>query len=207
MIALRALVPYAAPTAAPAGAPLLRCELCGAPLGGPHRHVVERGVRGVRCACVACGVLFLGGAAAAPYRTVPDRIAKDPAFAMTTERWVELGIPVGLAFLVRDAASARVVAGYPGPAGVTDAELDPAAWSAIERATPLAARLEPDVEALLVRGERGARAMACYLIPITLAYELAGRLRGCWRGFSGGDEAHRELAAFFAELDRRGESR
>ena len=101
------------------------------------------------------------------------------------------------------ARSAGVVC-YPGPAGVTDAELEPAVWSAIARATPLASDLEDDVEALLVRGARGEQSLACYLVPISMAYELVGRLRGSWRGFSGGEGADAELARFFGVLEERG---
>jgi len=178
------------------------CELCSAPIGDRHRHVVEIGKRGALCACEACGLLFANADARARYRTVPDRVRADRSFALTAHDWAQLGIPVGVAFCYRDAA--RTVICYPGPAGIVDAELDPATWDAVAGATPLAGSLEPHVEALLVRGKRGQAAMACYLVPITAAYELVGKLRASWRGFSGGDEAERELDAFFASLDRRG---
>ncbi|MDB4959791.1 MAG: hypothetical protein JWO36_7360 [Myxococcales bacterium] len=205
MIALRGLAPFTAPSATRTRSPSEAiCELCASPLGAHHRHVVEIGVRGVQCTCQACAILFSRSDSETRFRTVPDRVLGDPAFAMTTSRWVELGIPVGLAFCFFDSASGHAVISYPGPAGVTEAELEPAVWEAIVAATPLAAQLERDVEAILVHGERGAPTMACYLVPISSAYELAGRLRTCWRGFSGGDEAAREIAAFFADLDRRG---
>jgi hypothetical protein len=178
------------------------CELCSAPIGDRHRHIVEVGKRGVMCACEACGLLFANVDANTRYRTVPDRVRADRTFALTAHDWASLGIPVGVAFCYREAA--RAVICYPGPAGIVDAEVDPATWDAIAAATPLAATLEPDVEALLVRGVRGQPAMTCYLVPITAAYELVGRLRASWRGFSGGDDAERELDAFFAGLDRRG---
>lgn len=128
----------------------------------------------------------------------------DPAFAMSGERWESLGIPVRLAFLYRDSARDRAVVSYPGPAGVIEGDIEAAVWEAIANATPLVAELRDDVEALLVHGDRGDAVLSCHLVPITSAYELAGRLRRCWRGFSGGEEANRELASFFAELDRRG---
>ena len=116
-------------------------------------------------------------------------------------------IPVGIAVFFRDSTRDQVFACYPGPAGIVDAEIDPAVWREVEAASPLARGLEADVEALLVRSQRETAAMSCHLVPITAAYELAGRLRACWSGFTGGDEVRRELAAFFAELDQRGGQR
>jgi hypothetical protein len=200
MTGLSILAPFVATRPRPE---VEHCELCGAPLPEKHRHVVELAERRLSCACHACGILFGRGDTSARFRTVPERVLADPAFAMTPARWAELGIPVGLAFFFASSRLGRHVACYPGPAGVTEAELAPEAWEALEAVTSLAGALQPDVEALLVHGERGAPVFDCYLIPIDAAYELAGRLRRSWRGFSGGEEARRELAAFFAELERR----
>lgn len=181
-----------------------RCELCAAPIAAAHRHVVELGRRGVLCACTACAILFTSVEPGTRFRTVANRVLVDPSCALTTEQWASAGIPVALAFCYRESATGRVLVCYPGPAGIVDGELDDAAWRTVAAATALASQLEPDIEALLVRGTRGAPRMRCYLVPISSAYELAARLRGSWRGLSGGDEAERELAAYFAELDARG---
>ena len=199
MIALRPLARLA--SAPERATPDARCELCTQPIGDAHRHVVEIGTRGILCACHACAILFGHRDREARYRTVPDRVRIDRRYALPPER---LGIPVGVAFCYRESAAGRLVACYPGPAGIVDSELPDGAWDALVAATPLAAELEPDVEALLVHGERGSSALACYLVPITAAFELAGRLRRSWSGFSGGEDAERELATFFGELDRRG---
>ena len=199
MIAIR---PLAHLVAAPGRTSGPRCELCATPIGDAHRHVVEIGARGVLCACSACAILFGSGERGARYRTIPDRVRIDARFALPPER---LGMPVGLAFCFHDSTRHRPVACYPGPAGVVDAELPPEAWDALVAATPLASLLEPDVEALLLHGRRGGSPVRCYLVPITAAYELAGRLRTQWSGFTGGEPADRELAAFFAELDARGQ--
>ncbi|MCW5809118.1 MAG: hypothetical protein KIT31_42585, partial [Deltaproteobacteria bacterium] len=180
------------------------CELCGAALADEHRHVVEQGRPGVLCACRACGILFERGDAVARYRTVPERVRRAGELALTADRWAELGIPVALAICYRDTARGGIVC-YPGPAGVIEAELAPEAWEALAAATPLARDLADDVEALLVRGARGERALACYLVPISAGYELVARLRAVWEGFSGGERAEAELARFFADLDRRGQ--
>jgi hypothetical protein len=181
-----------------------RCELCAAPIAAAHRHVVELGRRGVLCACHACAILFTRVEPSARFRTVADRVLADRSCALSAEQWASAGIPVALAFCYRASTTGRVLVCYPSPAGIVDGELDDAAWRTISATTALASQLEPDIEALLVRGTRGASRMTCYLVPISSAYELAARLRGSWRGFSGGDEADRELAAFFAELDARG---
>jgi len=201
MIGLRSLAPFAGPPRATAA----RCEVCASPIPEQHRHVVEVAeprVRGVACACQACAILFEGGDASGRYHTVPDRVLRDPAFALPA---AQLGVPVGLACFVRE--DERVATWYPGPAGLTDGELDGGAWAALVAATPLAAQLVPHVEALVVYTPRSGPPRGCYLVPVTAAYELAGRLRRTWQGFTGGDEAQAELAAFFAELDARGGKR
>ena len=175
------------------------CELCSVPLGQAHRHVVEVGRRDVLCACAACAILFAAGERSARYRTVPDRVRVDRELALVPQR---IGIPVGVAFCMRS-SSDQLIARYPGPAGIVDAELAAEDWHTLAAATPLVAQLEPDVEALLLHGDRAGSHAVCYLIPITAAYELVARLRGTWQGFTGGDQAHREVAAFFAELDRK----
>lgn len=201
MIALRPLARLSrAPERVPTD-PL--CELCTAPIADRHSHVAELGKRAILCACRACAILFARSERGARFRTVPDRVRTDRRFALSPDR---LGIPVGLAFCYRDTTRDHFAAVYPGPAGTVDAELAPEAWDALAAATPLAAQLEPDVEALLVYSQRGGQHTRCYLVPITAAYELAGRLRESWRGFTGGAEADREIAAFFAELDARGEA-
>jgi hypothetical protein len=204
MMDLRALRTYTAsplPTAS-----VTRCELCTLPLGDSHDHIVEIGTSGALCACRACAFLFTSGETMSRYRTVPRRVLRDPDLALTAAAWAELGIPVGLAFCVRHTEPPRTMVRYPGPAGIVDAELDPEVWDRISAATVLADQLVPEVEALLIHGERGSHTLACYLVPITAAYELVARLRTTWRGFSGGDEAMREIATFFADLDHQGGS-
>ena len=206
MIGLPALAKYV--SADPRGTSTVRCELCSGPLEPQHRHVVELGKRGVQCACRACGILFSRGEPGGHFRTIPDRFRTDPNFGVAPERWSELGIPVSLAICHRDSVRGQAIISYPGPAGLTEAELEADVWEALRRATPLADELEPDVEALLVCGvsHRGPQAMACYLVPISSAYELVGRLRGVWEGFGGGARADAELAAFLAELEVKGVS-
>jgi len=67
------------------------------------------------------------------------------------------------------------------------------------------AELEPDVETLLVHGRAEAGGFDCFLAPIDACYELVGRVRRTWRGFHGGEEARREIDAFFAGLRAKSE--
>jgi hypothetical protein len=180
------------------------CELCAAPLGDGHAHVVDLRRRAVRCACAACAVLFRDpGAGAGQFRTVPDRVLSDPERRLSDAEWAALEIPVGLAFLLRSGATGRWVAVYPGPAGAIESALPLEAWSTLSARLPLAAACEADVEALLVRAERGGGAPELLLVPVDRCYALAGRLRRVWRGFEGGAEARAEIDAFFAGLRAR----
>jgi hypothetical protein len=187
-MSFRSLRRYVVPEARPAS-----CELCGAPLGESHRHVVERARRGVSCACWACAVLFTDGDR---FRTVPERVLADATFDPAPEAWAALGVPVRLSFLVRH--DGAWTASYPSPAGPVEAPLDEAAAAALVAMTPLAALALDDVEALLLRRPRD-----CLLVPVDACYELAGKIRRTWRGFTGGADAERAIDELCAELRAR----
>ena len=99
-----------------------------------------------------------------------------------------------------------MVAFYPSPAGATESLLALEAWKEIEARSPALEAMEPDVEALLVRGDADGERLETFLVPIDTCYELTGRVRRLWRGFDGGDEARGELARFFADLRGRCEA-
>ncbi|MFJ4184022.1 DUF5947 family protein [Kitasatospora sp. NPDC089509] len=179
-----------------------QCGLCGRDLPPGHRHLVDVEDRALACSCTACGLLFeQPGAAGGRYRTVPDRVLTDPDGTVDERAWSVLGVPVGTVFLFRNAVLDRLLAFYPGPAGATESEVDQEAWQRALGANRLAAALEPDVEALLLRRTEGR--VSCFLVPIDVCYELVGRLRRCWHGFDGGAEAQAELDAFFGQLTVR----
>jgi hypothetical protein len=189
---------FAAPrpaTASAAAATGERCELCGEKLGAEHPHLVDLKRRSIGCACTACALLFIrpGGR----YRTVPDRVCHDPAAPLTDAEWAELRIPVDVAFFFVNSALGRVVASYPSPAGVTECELDLAAWDRLAAARPLLRAPTPDVEAILVLDAEA------FLVPIDTCYSLAGALRLNWHGFDGGAEVRRILADLRDSLRRR----
>lgn len=179
------------------------CELCGVAVAeDAHRHLVEVEKRSLVCACTACALLFdRPGAGGGRFRLVPRRYLADPGHPLDDGAWELLQIPVGVAFFFRNASLDRLVALYPSPAGATESELDPETWQTVLGAGRLAALLEPDVEALLLRRAEGRT--ECYLVPIDVCYELVGRMRMLWTGFDGGAEARAALQTFFEGVERR----
>ncbi len=173
-----------------------RCDLCSAPVGERHEHLVDPQSRELRCACGACASLFgLGDGRWKRVRHKADRLA---AFELGDDSWNALGIPIDLAFFFRSSRDSRVVAMYPSPAGATESLLSLDAWTRIERDNPALGGLEADVEALLVRRSRGAHEH--YRVSIDACYALVGRIRKHWRGLGGGSEVWTEIGAFFDDL-------
>jgi uncharacterized protein DUF5947 len=179
------------------------CELCATPVPAQHPHLVQVAERRMLCACGPCGFLFSNpGAGGGGYRRVPDRYLSDPGFRLTDTQWDALQIPVGMAFFLHNSAQQKVIACYPSPAGATESELTLDAWAAGIGAGRLADRLEPEVEALLVRRERTGTG-ECLLVPIDACYRLVGLVRMHWKGFDGGAEAWHEIDRFFDDLRER----
>ncbi|MFE0256301.1 DUF5947 family protein [Streptomyces sp. NPDC059010] len=178
-----------------------RCELCAVVVPEGHRHMVDAEKRALVCVCPACAVLMEKPGAAGRFRAVPARYLTDPDHRLDARAWDALRIPVGVAFFFRNTALDRLVALYPSPAGATESELEPAAFEQVLGGSRLAALLQPDVEALLLR--RDGDAFECHLVPIDICYELVGRMRMLWQGFDGGAEARGALDAFFAHVRSR----
>jgi hypothetical protein len=179
-----------------------RCEMCREVLGERHGHVVDLEKRSLACTCRACYLLFTqSGAGGGRYRSVPEGIRHDPDRTLTDADWNELQIPVAMAFFFYNSALNRVVAGYPSPGGVTECELDLAAWDRLAAAYPLLGALAPDVEAIFVNRADGGN--ETFAIPIDECYALVGELRMLWQGFDGGEEARTALAAFLSGLRQR----
>ncbi|MHB9863984.1 DUF5947 family protein [Streptomyces sp. YIM S03343] len=180
-----------------------RCGLCATVIDAArHRHLVDVAHRALVCACPDCFMpLAAPGADTGRFRAVPDRWLTDPHHRLDDQAWDALRIPVGVAFFFRNTELDRLVALYPSPAGATESELDPDTWTAALGGSRLAALLQPDVEALLLR--RTSDGCVCHLVPIDVCYELVGRMRRLWRGFDGGAEARAALDAFFARVAER----
>ena len=181
-------------------APVEKCEMCSQELAPGHSHIVNLETRSLMCACRACYLLFLQpGAAQGKFKAVPDRYLRLQSAEFTPERWESLQVPVGMAFFFFNSALGRVTAFYPSPAGATESLLPLDAWRDMATVDPIIESMETDVEALLVRRGRDA-GFECFLVPIDACYELTGIVRRRWRGFDGGEEARRDIDAFFDAL-------
>src|SRR5215211_266102 len=179
-----------------------RCELCGEPLPGEHRHIVDLDSRALMCACRACTVLFDHRAAGGGhFRLVPERRLRIVDLELGEPLWERLRIPVDMAFFFCSSQAERTVAFYPGPMGATESLLDLSAWDELERANPVLAGLEPDVEALLAN--RSGESRDGWIVPIDDCYELVGSIRSYWSGLSGGSTVCTEMGRFFERLDAR----
>lgn len=177
-----------------------QCELCSAPLGAEHPHLLELDNRQLICACEACALLF-DRPEAGKYRRVGRRLRWLDDFQMTDADWLSLALPVNMAFFFYHSGTGKVAAYYPSPAGPTESLLPLETWQALATANPALTGMAPDVEALLVN--RLGTCREYYLVPIDRCYELVGLIRVHWRGLSGGAEVWREIRAFFANLRRQ----
>ncbi len=178
------------------------CDFCSVPLAARHRHLLELATRKTVCVCHACALTFEG--AVGRWKLIPRDARSLPGFRMSDIQWDALGVPIDLAFFVYSTPAQRLLALYPSPAGPTEAALPAEAWQELVAANPPLARLEPDVDALLVYRLHAARQY--YLAPIDLCFELVGLVRTHWRGFSGGDRIWQEIDAFFARLKEDAQS-
>ncbi len=177
-----------------------RCDMCATPIEQEHAHLVNVHDRRLLCTCRPCYLLFTSsGAAGGRMRAVPDRYRRAAGLHLDDATWAQLQIPVRTAFFFVNSQAGRVMAFYPSPAGATESLLGLGAWEDLAQDNPALAALEPDVEALLVHGPRGA-GFDCFLVPIDACYELVGRVRRTWRGFDGGEQAWSEIDDFFAAL-------
>jgi hypothetical protein len=180
--------------------PQERCELCRIGLPPEHRHLLETATHQIICSCDACALRFesvLDGR----FKLIPRDVRSLPGFRLDDAQWSELALPIELAFLVYSTPAKKMMALYPSPAGATESLLPLTAWDSLVAENPVLARMEADVEALLVNrvGER----RLYYLAPIDVCFELVGLMRLHWRGLSGGEDVWREIDAFFARLAER----
>jgi hypothetical protein len=162
-------------------------------VGERHRHVLDEERGELLCTCRACTLLFGREAAGGGhYRLVPETRRRLPALSPR-----ELGVPVGLAFFVRDDGGA-VEAHYPSPAGATRWEVEPSTWQAIVERCPELGAMAARTQALLLNTARGRAEH--WLVPIDDCYRLVAVIRSEWRGLSGGSAVWPAVDRFFEEL-------
>jgi len=177
-----------------------RCDLCGVQIAEGHHHLFEPASRRIACACQPCAILF-DHQGAGRYRRVPTRVRELTDFRLDDLQWAALTLPINLVFFVNSSAAGKMLAYYPSPAGATESQLDFETWDEIVRDNPFLAKLEPDVEALLINRIGDARRY--YIAPIDECYKLIGLIRSHWRGLSGGVEVWSKIEEFFAALSAR----
>jgi hypothetical protein len=183
-------------------APGERCDFCAKPVAPQHAHLVDLKARRIMCGCRPCALTFEpDGAARGRFKLVPERFARIDDLALDDATWDSMQIPIGLAFFFHNSIDGTFAAFYPGPAGATESQLPLDAWQTIAERHPVLSTLRADVEAILLR--RHATATECFVVPIDAAYELVGLIRTTWRGFDGGEDAKRAIAAFFEGIGRR----
>jgi hypothetical protein len=179
-----------------------RCDYCSTPLSAQHSHLIELAERRILCACRPCYIVFEPeGAAQGKYRAIPDRFREIAAFSIEDMQWDALQVPIGLAFFFYNSLEKRMVAFYPSPAGATESLLPLDTWSEITAAHPDLASIKPDVEAILI--QRNKDVSRSFIVPIDSAYELVGLIRTSWKGFDGGEEAHKKIAEYFEKVGER----
>ena len=182
------------------------CELCGVEISESHSHLANVEKRGLVCVCRPCYLLFTHSrAAGGHYKAVPERYLYLPNILLNEAQWDELQIPVGIAFFFFNTSLGRMLAFYPSPAGATESLLPLETWGEWVKRNSVLASVGADVEALLVHNVKRRGNFESFIVPIDACYELVGRIRRCWKGFDGGEEAWREINDYFARLRQRSE--
>ena len=172
---------------------LERCDMCACDVPERHQHALDTRQAELMCLCRPCALLFERDAASqGHYRLVPERRRRLDGLAPAA-----LGVPVGLAYFVRN-ADGEVVAHYPSPLGSTTWEIDAAAWQSQVAGCPPLAGLAPEVEALLVNTVGSARER--WIVPVDDCFRLIALVGREWTGLSGGSRVWPQIEAFFAGL-------
>jgi hypothetical protein len=176
-----------------------RCELCSVGLAAEHRHLLEISNGRIVCSCDACALRFqavLDGR----FKLIPREIRSLPDMDLTDIEWENLALPINLAFFFHSTPANKMKAMYPSPAGATESLLPLKAWDSLVANNIVLARVEPDVEALLVN--RVGTKREYYLAPMDVCFELVGLIRVHWRGLAGGEIVWGEIDKFFSRLQR-----
>lgn len=173
-----------------------QCEFCSLPLTPEHRHLLEVASRKIVCACDACALRFEN--VIGRWKLVPRDVRLLPEFQMTEAQWDALALPINLVFFFYSTPESKAVAMYPSPAGTMQSLLPVDNWEALVADNPSMAKIQSDVEALLINRLGSSREH--YLAPIDVCLELSGLIRLHWRGLSGGENVWRKIDGFFSQL-------
>jgi hypothetical protein len=172
------------------------CSLCGASFEARHPHVLEAATARVLCVCRGCAGVF--DHSSGKFRRIPERVVLLSELALSDALWNAFGIPIGLAFFVKNSAGAKIQAFYPSPLGSVESSVPAEAWDGLLSGNPGLQSMEADVEALLIRNVQGRR--ECFIAPLDECHALIGLIRREWRGISGGDEVGPAVDRFFEDL-------
>jgi hypothetical protein len=159
--------------------------------------MLEMATARIVCACDSCALRFqpvLDGR----FKLIPREVHFLPRLHFTDVEWESLALPIDLAFFFQSSPENQMKAMYPSPAGATESLLQLKAWDTLVANNTALARMEPDVEALLVNRVGSKREY--YLAPIDVCFELVGLIRVHWRGLSGGEIVWGEIDRFFSRL-------
>jgi hypothetical protein len=178
-----------------AAAPTESCDLCGIEIPEDHRHLLHLVERRIVCTCEACWGMRAGEG---DYRPTGQRTLWLSELQLPDDLWASFQIPIGLAFFMRSTVTECVVAMYPSPAGATESELHFESWSRMLELNPVLARMEPDIEGLIIN--RLADPAAHVIAPIDRCYELTGTVKASWEGISGGRGVEEAVGRFFETL-------
>jgi hypothetical protein len=178
-----------------AAAPAESCDLCGIAIPEDHRHLLHLVERRIVCTCEACWGMRSGEG---DYRPTGQRTLWLAELDVPDDLWATFQIPIGLAFFMQSTVTACVVAMYPSPAGATESELHFESWSRMLELNPILARMEPDIEGLIVN--RLVEPPAYVIAPIDRCYALTGTVKASWEGISGGTGVEAAVARFFEGL-------
>jgi Family of unknown function (DUF5947) len=187
--------PTARSASPPQGVPAESCELCGIAIPEDHRHLLHLSERRIVCACEACWGMRSGEG---DYRPTGQRTLWLSDLDVPDELWASFQIPIGLAFFMQSTVTECVVAMYPSPAGATESELHFESWSRMVELNPALARMEPDIEGLIVN--RLVEPPEYVIAPIDRCYALTGTVKAAWEGISGGSGVEEAVARFFEGL-------
>ena len=173
------------------------CDLCGREMSEEHRHLLQIEERQLVCACEAC---YDGASGDAEWGPTGTRVMWLTGFRMPDDLWARFRIPIGLAFFLK--GEEGVTAFYPSPAGATESDVEPSAWSELVGLNDILQMLEEESEVLMVNRMKGAQEYA--IAPTDDAYRLVGLVRTRREGISGGPGLENAVAEFFAELEGKG---